>query len=175
MNGVIVMPEIAYIGLGSNLGDKEANIKRALELLNASSGVRVKRVASLYRTAPVGFTGQDWFINTVAEVETGLGPHDLLALLLAVEKKLGRVRTVRWGPRTVDLDLLLFGEERITTPDLTVPHPHMSERAFVMAPLAELAPELTIPGPGKAAVLARTLAGEQLVQRDSWDRSKAPG
>lgn len=158
-------PQIAYVGLGSNLGDKEANIKKALEMLNTSPGVRVKRAASLYRTAPVGYTGQDWFLNTVAEVETSLSPHELLSLLLAVEERLGRVRTVRWGPRTVDLDLLLFGGEEINTPDLVVPHPRMGERAFVMVPLAELAPELTVPGRGKAVELAQALAGEQYVER----------
>ncbi len=155
----------AYIGLGSNLGDKKANIKKALELLEECPGVRVKRVASLYRTAPVGFTKQDWFLNTVAEVDTMLEPHELLALLLETEERLGRVRTVRWGPRTVDLDLLIFAEEEIESPDLIVPHPRMGGRAFVMVPLAELVPELKIPGKGKAAELALKLAAKQPVEK----------
>lgn len=158
------MLRIAYIGLGSNLGDKEANIKKALELLNTSPGLRVRRTASLYLTAPVGCDGQDWFLNTVAEVETCLAPRELLALLMGIEKKLGRVRSVRWGPRTVDLDLLLYGEEKINIPGLVVPHPRMGERAFVMVPLAELSPELVIPGLGKAAELASALARQQLIE-----------
>lgn len=159
------MLNTAYVGLGSNLGDKEANIKKALKLLETSPGVQVKRVASFYRTAPVGYTRQDWFLNTVAEVETGLKPHELLSLLLDIEERLGRVRTVRWGPRTVDLDLLIFGRETINAPDLIVPHPRMSERAFVMVPLAELAPEFTIDGRGKAAELAEALKKEQFVDK----------
>lgn len=161
------MQNIAYIGLGSNLGRKEANIKKALELLDASPGAQVKRVASFYRTAPVGYTDQDWFLNTVAQLQTGLRPHQLLSLLLDIEERLGRVRTVRWGPRTVDLDLLLFGEEEINTSDLIVPHPRMSERAFVMVPLAEIAPGLIIPGRGKAAELAEMLKQKQLVDQYS--------
>lgn len=159
------MLNIAYIGLGSNLGDKKANIKKALELLDTSTGVRVKKVASLYRTAPLGYTGQDWFLNTVAELETGLSPRELLSLLLDIEERLGRVRTIRWGPRTVDLDLLLFGREEIDTPDLIVPHPRMSERAFVMVPLAELKPEITVPGQGRAGDLAERLKKEQLIDK----------
>ncbi|MCL6635573.1 MAG: 2-amino-4-hydroxy-6-hydroxymethyldihydropteridine diphosphokinase [Peptococcaceae bacterium] len=159
------MSKTAYVGVGSNLGDKRANIKKALELLGASPEVWLKRTASLYRTAPVGYSEQDWFLNTVAEVETGLAPRELLSLLLGIEEKLGRVRTVRWGPRTADLDLLLFGEEEIHSPDLCVPHPRMAERAFVMVPLAELAPDLVLPGRGRAADLARVLAGEQAIEK----------
>ncbi len=155
----------AYIGVGSNLGDREGHIKKALELLHRSPGMRVKQVASLYLTEPVGYAGQEWFLNTVAELETGLEPRELLVLLLETEKKLGRVRTVRWGPRTVDLDLLVFGEEKIAQPGLVVPHPRMCERAFVMVPLAELKPGLKIPGAGKAAELAAALAMEQPVKR----------
>lgn len=159
------MDQTAYIGLGSNLGDKEANLKRALELLDRSPGLRVTRTASFYRTAPVGYTRQDWFLNTVAEVETALAPGELLTLLLAIEKELGRVRTIHWGPRMVDLDLLLFGGEEIDTPDLVVPHPRLSQRAFVMAPLAELAPELKIAGRGTAAELAEELSKKQAIEK----------
>jgi len=157
-------PVVAYIGLGSNMGDKAANIHKALELLGASPGVRVNRVAPYYHTAPVGYTGQDWFVNTVAELITELSPRDLLSLLLAVEDSLGRVRAVRWGPRVIDLDLLMFGKIEINTPELTLPHPRMHERAFVMVPLADLEPELEIPGRGKAAGLALSLAGKQPVK-----------
>ncbi len=155
----------AYIGLGSNLGDKKSNIKKALGLLDASPGVWMKRVASLYRTAPLGYIEQDWFLNTVAEVDTILQPHGLLALLLETEERLGRVRTVRWGPRTVDLDLLIFGKKEIESLDLVVPHPRMAGRAFVMVPLAELVPELKIPGMGKAAELALKLAAKQPIEK----------
>lgn len=159
------MIDFAYIGIGSNLGDKERYIKRALEALDRSPGLRVKRAASLYRTAPLGYTEQDWFLNTVAEVETFLGPHELLYLLLSIEDDLERTRSIRWGPRTVDLDLLLYGGEKIDSGDLTVPHPRMGERAFVMVPLAELAPGLLIPGRGRAAELAEELSREQAVER----------
>lgn len=155
---------MAYVGLGSNLGDKAANIKQALALLDTAAGVRLMRVAPSYRTAPVGYTKQDWFINTVAEIHTELAPHILLTLLLVLEKKLGRVRLQRWGPRTIDLDLLLYGREIIATKELVVPHPHMHERAFVMVPLADLAPDIVIPGRGKAAELAQLLAQEQIIE-----------
>jgi len=136
----------AYIGLGSNLGVKKANLEKALEILGVTPGVKLKRVAAYYRTAPLGGPVQDWYLNTVAEVVTNLDPHQLLAALLMIEEVLGRVRIVRWGPRTVDLDLLLYDCEEIHSAVLTLPHPRMTERAFVMAPLAELAPGLILQG-----------------------------
>ncbi|OPX84463.1 MAG: 2-amino-4-hydroxy-6-hydroxymethyldihydropteridine pyrophosphokinase [Pelotomaculum sp. PtaB.Bin104] len=153
----------SYIGLGSNIGDKVANIKAALAALNNSQKVRVKRVAPYYRTEPIGYTAQDWFVNTVAELETLLSPHQLLFLLLTLEDRFGRVRTERWGPRVIDLDLLLYDQIEINTLELTIPHPRMHERAFVMVPLAVLAPELVIPGRGKVAELAALLAGDQQI------------
>lgn len=159
------MPTTAYIGLGSNLGDKEANIKKALELLGENPGVQVKKVASLYKTAPLYVTKQDWFLNTVAEIETSLSPHDLLTLLKDTEKKLERIPTVRWGPRTIDLDLLIFGSDKIKSPDLVVPHTRMTERAFVMVPLAEIAPHLCVPGRGRVGELARLLSTDQNVEK----------
>jgi len=155
----------AYIGLGSNLGDKEANIKKALELLGTAPGVQVKKVASFYRTDPLYITKQDWFLNTAAEIETSLNPHELLSLLKDIEKNLERTPTVRWGPRTIDLDLLLFGGDKVCNSDLVVPHPRMAERAFVMVPLAEIAPELIINGQGKAGELAQLLTKEQRVEK----------
>jgi 2-amino-4-hydroxy-6-hydroxymethyldihydropteridine diphosphokinase len=155
----------AYIGLGSNLGDKEANIKKALELLGEVPGIQVKKVASLYRTAPLYVTKQDWFLNTVAEIETSLKAHELLSLLKDMEKKLDRTPTVRWGPRTIDLDLLLFGSDKVCSSDLVVPHPRMTERAFVMVPLAEIAPHLCVPGRGRAGELAHLLTTEQSVEK----------
>lgn len=153
----------AYIGLGSNLGDSEAYLNKALVLLHRPPETALKRVAPFYRTAPVGFTEQAHFVNTVAEVETALPPAELLQLLLSVEDELGRERTVRWGPRTLDLDLLLYGDLQIDRPDLTVPHPRLHERAFVLSPLADLVPGLLIPGRGKVADLATRLGGEQKV------------
>lgn len=159
------MPTTAYIGLGSNLGDKEANINKALELLGEVPGVQVKKVASFYRTTPMYVTKQDDFINTVAEIETSLNAHDFLFLLKDTEKKLDRTPTVRWGPRTIDLDLLIFGSDKIKSPDLVVPHPRMTERAFVMVPLAEIAPHICVPGRGRAGELARLLKTDQKVEK----------
>ncbi|MDD4239361.1 MAG: 2-amino-4-hydroxy-6-hydroxymethyldihydropteridine diphosphokinase [Desulfotomaculaceae bacterium] len=156
----------AYIGLGSNLGDKRANLGKALELLAATTGIQLKRVASYYRTAPLGGPVQDWYLNTVAEVITTLKPLPLLAALLIIEEGLGRVRTVHWGPRTVDLDLLLYDRTESHSTVLTLPHPRMTERAFVMAPLAELAPGLLLQG--KTAVeLAGELARVQSIEK--WE------
>ncbi|MBP7332223.1 MAG: 2-amino-4-hydroxy-6-hydroxymethyldihydropteridine diphosphokinase [Firmicutes bacterium] len=159
------MPTTAYIGLGSNLGDKEANIKKALDLLKEAPGIQVKKIASLYKTAPLYVTRQDWFLNTVAEIETDLTARQLLALLKDMEKKLDRTPTVRWGPRTIDLDILLFGNDKIEDADLVIPHPRMIERAFVMAPLAEIAPHLCIPGRGRVGELARLLSTDQNVEK----------
>lgn len=159
------MPTTAYIGLGSNLGDKEANIKKALELLEKNPCVQVKKVASFYKTAPLYVTKQDWFLNTVAEIKTSLNPHELLTLLKTTEKDLDRTPTVRWGPRTIDLDLLLYGSDKIKSPDLVVPHPRMTERAFVMVPLAEIAPNLCVPGRGRARELAHLLSTDQSVEK----------
>jgi 2-amino-4-hydroxy-6-hydroxymethyldihydropteridine diphosphokinase len=155
----------AYIGLGSNLGDKGANIKKALEMLEENPGVQVKKVASLYKTAPLYVTKQDWFLNSVAEIETSLTPHELLTLFKETEKKLERTATIRWGPRTIDLDLLLFGDEKVFTADLVVPHPRMAERAFVIVPLAEIAPHLCIPGRGRVGELAHLLTRDQSVEK----------
>jgi len=155
----------AYIGLGSNLGDRRSYIRKALRLLNDIPGIKVRRVAPIYHTAPMGFTHQDWFFNTVAEIETTLSPDALLAALLAVEARLGRVRTQRWGPRTIDLDILLYGDLKLDTPDLTVPHPRLTERAFAVVPLADLAPELVLPGDVRAQDLAAALAAGQQIAR----------
>ncbi|MGQ9497431.1 MAG: 2-amino-4-hydroxy-6-hydroxymethyldihydropteridine diphosphokinase [Desulfotomaculales bacterium] len=163
----------AYVGLGSNLGDRRFFVREALRLISEVPGIKVKRVAPLYRTAPVGLTEQEWFFNTVAEIETPLSPHALLAALLAVEARLGRVRTRRWGPRTIDLDLLLYGDLHLHTPDLTVPHPRLTERAFAVVPLADLAPEMILPGGAKARDLAAALAAGQEIFRVEEDATDA--
>jgi 2-amino-4-hydroxy-6-hydroxymethyldihydropteridine diphosphokinase len=128
----------AYIGLGSNLGDRFGQLKTAVTRLHAHTGIRVARCSSVYETAPVGLTEQPHFLNMAIEVETTLPPLDLLDVLLGVEQSMGRVRTVRWGPRTIDLDLLVYGDAEMRTDRLELPHPRMEERAFVLVPLLEL-------------------------------------
>lgn len=134
----------AYLGLGSNLGNREQHIETALAKL-AAPGLRVARVSSLYETEPVGFTAQRWFLNLVAEIETELFPMQLLSRIANIEQALGRVRTVKNGPRTLDIDILLYGRAVVRTAKLEIPHPRMAERRFVLAPLAELAPDLRHP------------------------------
>ena len=136
----------AYIGLGANLGDREATLRRAVELLESEPGIRVVAVSTLRETEPVGFAAQPRFLNGACAIETDLGPRALLGKLLAVERALGRERTgPRFGPRTVDLDLLLYGDEVVDEPGLTVPHPRLAERRFALEPLDELDPLLALP------------------------------
>ena len=132
-----------FIGLVSNRGDKEKNLHQALQLLAAKA--RVQRVSGFYETEPVGFEDQPWFLNAVAELETGLVPRQLLDFLLSVEAALGRTRSTRWGPRAIDLDLLFYGNEIIDEPGLKIPHPELHKRRFVLEPLAELAPDFVHP------------------------------
>jgi 2-amino-4-hydroxy-6-hydroxymethyldihydropteridine diphosphokinase len=144
----------AYIGVGANLGDRRATIERAIELLGAAAGVEVVGVSSLRETDPVGFEDQPRFLNGALAVETTLSPRELLQLLLGVERGLGRTRDgPRFGPRTIDLDLLLYGDEQLDEPGLALPHPRLHERRFALEPLAELAPGLEIPGRGSVEQL----------------------
>jgi 2-amino-4-hydroxy-6-hydroxymethyldihydropteridine diphosphokinase len=139
----------AFVGLGSNLGDRETMLRRALELLAREPGVEVRRVSTFRETEPVGYVDQPRFLNGAAELETELPATELLARLLAVERRLGRVRGgPRFGPRTIDLDLLVYGDETIEAPGLRVPHPRLHERRFALEPLAELDPGLELPGHG---------------------------
>jgi len=140
---------IAFIGLGSNLADPLIQVRQALMELESIPGTRVTARSSLYRTLPVGYLEQPDFINAVASVQTTLTPQALLAALHAIENLHGRRRTMRNAPRTLDLDLLLYGEEVIDQNGLTLPHPRLHERAFVLAPLAEIAPEALVPGMGR--------------------------
>jgi 2-amino-4-hydroxy-6-hydroxymethyldihydropteridine diphosphokinase len=143
----------AFVGLGSNLGDREALIRRAATLIGTT------RLSAIVETEPWGYEDQPRFLNAVAEIETPLGPRALLDQLLEVERQLGRERVgPRWGPRTIDLDLLLYGEEELDEPGLVVPHPLLTERLFVLEPLAELDPAQRIPGNG---TVAEALAGLQ--------------
>jgi 2-amino-4-hydroxy-6-hydroxymethyldihydropteridine diphosphokinase len=148
----------AYVGVGANLGNREETIARALELLGRRNGVEVVAVSTLRETDPVGFTDQPRFVNGAVAVETDLEPRQLLDTLLAVERELGRTREgARFGPRTIDLDLLVFGEREVAEPGLTVPHPRLAERVFALEPLADLDPDLLIPGRGRVSNLLRGL------------------
>ena len=145
----------AFVGLGSNLGDPEALIRSALDLLTAEEGIEVVAVSSLRETDPVGYEDQPRFLNGAAELATELPPQELLERLLAVERRLGRIRGEgpRFGPRMIDLDLLLYGDEIVEEPGLTLPHPRLHERRFALEPLAELDPALEVPGRGPVQAL----------------------
>jgi len=147
----------AYVGLGSNLDQPVRQLRAALTAMAASAAIEVIACSSLYRSAPVGFADQPDFVNAVVRVRTGLAPVALLAALLRQEREQGRQRTIANGPRTLDLDLLLFDALRLNDPGLTVPHPRMHERAFVLVPLTEIAPEIEIPGRGRASILLAAL------------------
>lgn len=144
---------LAYIGLGSNIGDREENLRQAIGSLGETEGIEVRKESGLYETEPVGFINQPAFLNAVVEVETGLSARELLAATKAIEKRQKRERGPRWGPRTIDLDILLYDESVISEDGLTLPHPEASSRAFVLVPLVEIAPEVEIPPVGKAKEL----------------------
>lgn len=139
------MENLAYIALGSNMGDRFEYLKKAIFLLNSHEEIRVVNTSSIYETDPVGYTDQDQFLNMAVQVITRLKPHELLDECLRIEEELGRKREIRWGPRTLDLDILLYNQENIETEKLTIPHPRMSERAFVILPLLEMDPKLMLP------------------------------
>ncbi|HKE48979.1 MAG TPA: 2-amino-4-hydroxy-6-hydroxymethyldihydropteridine diphosphokinase [Rhodanobacteraceae bacterium] len=149
--------QIAHIGLGSNLDDPERQVRRAIDALATLPASRLLRASRLYRTAPWGRADQPAFVNAAAKIATRLSPRELLAALLAIERAHGRHRDgTRWGPRVLDLDILLFGTERIDEPGLAIPHPHLVERAFVLLPLADLDADLDVPGQGRVRdLLAR--------------------
>jgi len=154
----------AYIGVGSNLEHPRAQVERALGELAELPRSRLLARSSLYRSAPLGYEAQPEFINAVARLDTELGAAELLAGLQAIEAQHGRRRSFANAPRSLDLDLLLFGEQRISGPELTVPHPRMHERAFVLVPLIEIAPDAQIPGRGSAAALAAALAPQKIAR-----------
>ena len=152
----------AFIGLGANLGDPESQVRRAVAALSDLPGTRVLAASSLYRTAPVGVGEQPDFINAVAKIETTLGARALLDGLIATEARFGRERPFPGAARTLDLDLLLYGDRTIDEPGLVVPHPRMHERAFVLAPLAEMEAETVVPGKGRAGALLKACAGQKV-------------
>ena len=158
---------LAYVGLGANLGDAAATLNAALLALGALPGAHVRQVSAFYRTAPVDAQGPD-YLNAVVALETTLRPDDLLTQLQVIEATQGRERSYRNAPRTLDLDLLLYGEVCIASPRLTVPHPRMHERAFVLVPLAEVAgSSLVIPGEGALHELLAAVAGQRIHKQET--------
>ncbi|MHB0870391.1 MAG: 2-amino-4-hydroxy-6-hydroxymethyldihydropteridine diphosphokinase [Chloroflexota bacterium] len=132
---------VAYLALGSNVGDRLANLRQAVDLLSSTTGLSVLRAAGVYETEPVGVRDQPWFLNTVVELSTGLSPQELLAAVKGVERSVGRTPTYRWGPREIDVDILLYEGAAVSSDELTIPHPRMRERLFVLLPLRDLCPE----------------------------------
>jgi len=157
---------IAYIGLGSNLAEPQSQVEHALQQLGSLPRSRLVRRSSLYRTAPVGHTAQPDFVNAVAALDTALDAHGLLRELQTLEAGHGRTRSFPNAPRTLDLDLLLFGDERISDPGLVVPHPRMHERAFVLKPLLEIFPGAEIPGRGPAQPFLESCRGQDAQRID---------
>jgi 2-amino-4-hydroxy-6-hydroxymethyldihydropteridine diphosphokinase len=167
----------AYIALGSNLGDREAYLREALGRLHARKGIRVDRVSAVYETDPVGYADQPKFLNMAAALTTERQPPDLLREMLEVERELGRVRNIRFGPRTIDLDLLLMDGVRIDSEELTLPHPRMMERAFVLVPLLEVmdehAPDRTAVEAAARAALSQGKDGIALWTTITWPCASA--
>ena len=158
----------AFIGIGSNLGDPMATVRGVFHELGGLAHTRVDACSSLYRTAPVGLHEQPHFINAVAQLRTALAPRDLLERLLAIEQRHGRARSTKDAPRTLDLDLLLYDDLVLDEAGISIPHPRMHERAFVLAPLSEIAPDANVPGRGKVSVLLARV-GVDGVQRIASD------
>jgi 2-amino-4-hydroxy-6-hydroxymethyldihydropteridine diphosphokinase len=132
--------------LGSNMGDRAANLKEAIQMLSESQGISLVSYSSIYETDPVGYEDQGEFLNMVIAVDTDRSPHELLETCMSIEQNIGRKREIRWGPRTIDLDILLYNYENMITEDLIIPHPRMKERAFVIVPLAEIGERTDVPG-----------------------------
>jgi 2-amino-4-hydroxy-6-hydroxymethyldihydropteridine diphosphokinase len=156
------MKPVAYLSLGSNLGNREQNLRGAIR--QASAFGRLVAVSSFYQTEPVEFTDQPWFLNCVIALETATQPAQLMAELLRIEHEMGRQRVLKKGPRSIDIDILLFGDDVVNTPELTIPHPEMGRRRFVLQPLAEIAPELLHPVSQKTVtqILAELPAGQRV-------------
>jgi 2-amino-4-hydroxy-6-hydroxymethyldihydropteridine diphosphokinase len=152
------MTTVAYLALGTNIGERERNLHEAMRLIG-ESGVQIAKISSIYETEPVDYLDQPWFLNAVVEARTDLPAQQLLAALRRIESQMGSKKAFAKGPRLIDLDILLYGDEAIATPDLQVPHPRMLQRNFVLVPLAEIAPELCHPSwPGRASeLLSRSL------------------
>ena len=157
------MPSV-FIGIGSNLGDRQKNCLRAVELMDRMADCRITGYSDWYLTKPVGVEGQEWYVNGVVSLTTDISPQDLLKRLLKIEANMGRVRNERWGPRSIDLDILMFGQEIIQESNLKIPHPRMHLRRFVLEPMTQLAPDLVHPELGLSMkVLLENLSDENQV------------
>lgn len=160
----------AYLALGANIGNPRESMRAVLALLGESGACDVTAVSSLYFTKPVGITDQPDFLNAVIAIRTTFSPVELLDLCRSVENKLGRQRTIKWGPRVIDIDILLYGDAAVSEESLTIPHPDMMDRAFVLVPLAEIAPDVPLPGGVNARDAAAKLdqSGVRLIESPSW-------
>ncbi|MXX14292.1 MAG: 2-amino-4-hydroxy-6-hydroxymethyldihydropteridine diphosphokinase [Gemmatimonadetes bacterium] len=154
-----------YIGIGANLGDREKTLQDATGILNEKPEIAIIAASAVYETAPIGVVDQPYFLNAVLQVHTSLSARSLLNCLLAIERKFGRLRETRWGPRTLDLDILLYGDAIINQPGLQVPHPHLHERAFVLVPLCDLKPDLKHPVLGQSIQFLTKSLGRDLPVR----------
>jgi 2-amino-4-hydroxy-6-hydroxymethyldihydropteridine diphosphokinase len=150
-----IAPELVYLGLGGNLGRRARNLSRALLRLSLTPGIHLSALSRVYETAAWGVEDQPHFLNMAAAARVELAPEALLSSLKAIERELGRVPGERWGPRPVDIDILLFGDRSVRTPELTLPHPYLAERQFVLVPLYDVAPGLTLPDGRSVATLAK--------------------
>lgn len=153
---------IAYLSLGANLGDRKAMLEAALRGLEGSGQVRVVTASSVYETEPIGYVGQPWFYNLAAEIETDLDPDALLTLTKQVERELNRTREIHWGPRTIDIDILLYDDLVTNGNRLTLPHPEMVGRRFVLEPLVEIAPDLKLPDGRRIADLLPSVSAQEV-------------
>ena len=168
------MKNIAYLSIGSNMGDRLKTFEAAFNLLSEHPQVQLESCSSLYETDPVGYTEQDCFLNAVFKVQTNLEPEELLKTCMEIERELGRKREKRWGPRTLDLDILLYNHENIETENLSIPHPRMHERSFVMIPLMEIAPEISLPNMDiSLSDLLNKISGKEGVRL--WKRKNGEG
>lgn len=158
----------AYVALGANLGDRESSLTEAVRRLHADAELEIRRLSAVYETAPVGYTEQPPFLNMTVGLRTELNPVELLRRLLSIEQEMGRVRDVRWGPRNIDLDLLLYEDVSMDTSELTLPHPRMGERAFVLVPLKDIWLE-DQPFPWEAELSAFSLQEEGIARFANWD------
>jgi 2-amino-4-hydroxy-6-hydroxymethyldihydropteridine diphosphokinase len=157
---------IAYVGVGSNVGDRQAWIREALALLQRNRKVEILQLSSLYETQPVGVRDQPMFLNAVVKISTGHTPRNLVRLFQTIERRLGRRRTIRWGPRRIDLDLLLYDHQLVNQPEVVVPHPELAKRAFVLVPMVEIAPDVVHPLLGKTmSQLLACVGGAEAVWR----------
>ncbi|MEO0543194.1 MAG: 2-amino-4-hydroxy-6-hydroxymethyldihydropteridine diphosphokinase [Pseudomonadota bacterium] len=161
-------PVTAYLGFGGNVGDVKAAMLWAIEEVGRLPGTDVVTVSQLYKTPPWGIKTQNWFLNSCMAVKTTIAPHALLRALIDIEVRAGRVRDLRWGPRTLDIDILTYGDYAIATPGLTIPHPRMLERAFVMAPLADIAPNLVIGGASVQKISDAIRDPQMAVAESAW-------